>query len=107
MGTLPSGGPEELCGFLAASLFFLSARRLPPSKEDFKLFLEGGWLEVNEKNVKAGTSYANPAEEGGMERHECIDLIRTQAESFKKLLDENQKCIESLSLGAETDVGLW
>merc|ERR1712078_822597 len=74
-----------------------------PSRDEFKLFLEGGYESVAPK-LSVRPNMGGASEEPA--RVECLEYIQKQMLAFESFLESNEVS-DSLFLGAETDVGSW
>eukprot|EP00397_Hematodinium_sp_SG-2012_P055842 GEMP01068463.1.p1 GENE.GEMP01068463.1~~GEMP01068463.1.p1 ORF type:complete len:155 (+),score=33.70 GEMP01068463.1:103-567(+) len=100
------GGPEELLTFLKASAVWFTARSAPPTRQEFKLFLEGGWCDVVikeslSKEVKdEAVGSVNDTKAG------TLMFVRSQISAFESLLVRGN-LDDSSFLGTETSNGKW
>eukprot|EP00746_Dinoflagellata_sp_MGD_P036344 gnl/MRDRNA2_/MRDRNA2_187180_c0_seq1.p1 gnl/MRDRNA2_/MRDRNA2_187180_c0~~gnl/MRDRNA2_/MRDRNA2_187180_c0_seq1.p1 ORF type:complete len:169 (+),score=36.38 gnl/MRDRNA2_/MRDRNA2_187180_c0_seq1:57-509(+) len=97
-----SGDQYELQRFLKASAIWFNSLTAPPAREEFKLFLEGGYESVDKKpkNPLQGQSGKDD------KRAETLEFITKQVAAFDEFLESNEVS-DSLFLGASTSVGEW
>ena len=96
--TIEEGSPNDVLHFLRVSHAWLKGLEEPPSRDDFRLFLEGGFIDLVGND--AGGSYhgglsaidgiGNRGKSRTAEnaKQECLHLIETQTVALHALLSE-------------------